>query len=169
MISRCQSQRIPVVVFHNWFVGLIDMATATDTTDTVNLWIRATIHIEHIFDIYRTSIWCAMRSNWRRHAQIIIQLLWEKFDPKLILIGRYLFHLHICISLIFTDNVRTLAAAAPYSLFAPNVCIWDFRLSAITEFLRTSSARIVSRLIVMRRVRIGVPNRNNLLEQDIWG
>lgn len=47
-------------------------------------------------------------------------------------------------------------AATPYSLLAPSVCICDFLLSAITEFLRTSSARIVSARIVMRRVRIGV-------------
>lgn len=47
-------------------------------------------------------------------------------------------------------------AATPYSLLAPRVCICDFLLSAITEFLRTSSARMVSARMVMRRVKIGV-------------
>jgi len=53
-------------------------------------------------------------------------------------------------------SALTTFAVMPYSLLAPSVCICDLRRSAITEFLRTSSARIVSRRIVIRRVRIGV-------------
>lgn len=48
------------------------------------------------------------------------------------------------------------AVVIPYSFLAPKVCIADLRLSAITEFLRTSRARIVSARMVRRRVRMGV-------------
>jgi hypothetical protein len=100
-----------------------------------------TVGVEDLFDV-DAGVGASDWSGWDLMIVVDVILEGELFELK----RRFGFR-----------HVKPTVVVIPYSLLAPSVCICDFLRSAITEFLRTSKARIVSARIVIRRVKIGVP------------
>lgn len=138
LVARLQPQRVAVVILDDRFVRLVELAG-----HAVNIPATAgtTVHVEDVLHAH-----AGVRNPHRPRWRVVVGLLEENGVRQNLEV-----EVPKATLTLFTTPVM------PYSLFAPSVCIWDLRRSAITEFLRTSSARIVSRRMVMRRVRMGVP------------